>query len=155
MDRHSLQSRCSALSSVDWRRQDVKRFTVACIRAADNETIQLVQVCQAMGTAREASLHNRTNATSRVPYPFVQCIQNLDRLRWLAYQRWPASNRWIIGGLACAGALESAYLTYQKYRPAGLDRLCGASGGCTDVLTGPYSEVLVSTNSCCKMDHVS
>lgn len=42
------------------------------------------------------------------------------------------------------GALESAFLTYQKLNPAGLDLLCGASGGCLDVLNGPYSNVLVS-----------
>lgn len=45
--------------------------------------------------------------------------------------------------MASIGALESAYLTYQKLNPAGLDLLCGASGGCLDVLNGPYSNVLV------------
>lgn len=45
--------------------------------------------------------------------------------------------------MASVGALESAFLTYQKLKPGGLDLLCGASGGCADVLSGPYSEVLV------------
>lgn len=59
------------------------------------------------------------------------------------YLAWPAINRKAIGALASVGALESAYLTYQKIHPAGLDLLCGASGGCLDVLNGPYSNVLV------------
>ncbi|CAN0350234.1 unnamed protein product [Ectocarpus sp. 12 AP-2014] len=58
------------------------------------------------------------------------------------YSAWPAINRKAIGALASVGALESAYLTYQKIHPAGLDLLCGASGGCLDVLNGPYSNVL-------------
>lgn len=58
------------------------------------------------------------------------------------YTRWPSSNRIAIGVLASAGALESAFLTYQKLRPGGLDLLCGASGGCADVLAGPYSYFL-------------
>lgn len=59
------------------------------------------------------------------------------------YVGWPTINRKVIGGLASVGVLESAFLTYQKMRPAGLDLLCGASGGCADVLSGPYSSVLV------------
>lgn len=59
------------------------------------------------------------------------------------YSAWPAINRKVIGAMASMGALESAYLTYQKLRPGGLDLLCGASGGCADVLSGPYSDVLV------------
>lgn len=59
------------------------------------------------------------------------------------YSAWPAINRKAIGAMATIGALESAYLTYQKINPAGLDLLCGASGGCLDVLNGPYASVLV------------
>lgn len=61
-----------------------------------------------------------------------------------SYPAWPAINRKAIGAMAGIGALESAFLTYQKLNPAGLDLLCGASGGCLDVLNGPYSNVLVS-----------
>ncbi|CAN0337749.1 unnamed protein product, partial [Hapterophycus canaliculatus] len=59
-----------------------------------------------------------------------------------SYPAWPAINRKAIGAMASIGALESAYLTYQKINPAGLDLLCGASGGCLDVLNGPYASVL-------------
>ena len=62
----------------------------------------------------------------------------------LSYSAWPPINRKAIGAMASLGALESAFLTYQKLNPAGLDLLCGASGGCLDVLNGPYSNVLVS-----------
>lgn len=58
------------------------------------------------------------------------------------YSAWPTINRKAIGVMASVGALESAFLTYQKLKPGGLDLLCGASGGCADVLSGPYSEVL-------------
>lgn len=61
-----------------------------------------------------------------------------------SYSAWPAINRKAIGAMAGIGALETAFLTYQKLNPAGLDLLCGASGGCLDVLNGPYSNVLVS-----------
>ena len=62
----------------------------------------------------------------------------------LSYSAWPPINRKAIAAMASLGALESAFLTYQKLNPAGLDLLCGASGGCLDVLNGPYSNVLVS-----------
>lgn len=52
--------------------------------------------------------------------------------------------------MATIGALESAYLTYQKINPAGLDLLCGASGGCLDVLNGPYASVLVRRARDCR-----
>ncbi|CAM9388872.1 unnamed protein product [Choristocarpus tenellus] len=55
---------------------------------------------------------------------------------------WPASNRLAIGTIATLGALESLFLTYQKMRPGGIGLLCGVNGGCTDVLTGPYSQIL-------------
>lgn len=61
------------------------------------------------------------------------------------YTRWANSNRIAIGSMASIGTLESAFLTYQKLRPGGLDLLCGASGGCADVLAGPYSSVFVSS----------
>ena len=44
--------------------------------------------------------------------------------------------------MAAAGTVESAFLTYQILKPGGLDRLCGASGGCADMLRGPYANVL-------------
>lgn len=59
------------------------------------------------------------------------------------YSAWPTINRKAIGAIAGVGALETVFLTYQKLKPGGLDLLCGASGGCVDVLNGPYSEVLV------------
>ncbi|CAM9125480.1 unnamed protein product [Ascophyllum nodosum] len=58
------------------------------------------------------------------------------------YSAWPSINRKAIGVMATAGALESAFLTYQKIKPGGLDLLCGVSGGCADVLSGPYSNFL-------------
>eukprot|EP00903_Cladosiphon_okamuranus_P006853 g6675.t1 len=64
------------------------------------------------------------------------------RADYSTYPAWPPINRKTIGAMASIGALESAYLTYQKLNPAGLDLLCGASGGCLDVLNGPYSSVL-------------
>lgn len=76
------------------------------------------------------------------------------------YVPWSAGNRKVIGAMATIGALESAFLTYQKLNPAGMDLLCGASGGCLDVLNGPYSNVLASgvvyldviVNHCCFLE---
>jgi uncharacterized membrane protein len=46
-----------------------------------------------------------------------------------------------IGGMALAGTVESAFLSYHKVfgGSQGIASLCGASGGCQDVLSGPYS----------------
>jgi uncharacterized membrane protein len=54
---------------------------------------------------------------------------------------WTQRTRSIIGGMAVVGTAESAFLSYNKlFRgPDAMAAICGVSGGCGDVLTGPYS----------------
>ncbi|CAM9442476.1 unnamed protein product [Chrysoparadoxa australica] len=56
---------------------------------------------------------------------------------------WGMRPRAILGALAIAGAAESSFLTYTKlFRPGAMSTLCGPSGSCGDVLTGPFSSFL-------------
>jgi uncharacterized membrane protein len=52
---------------------------------------------------------------------------------------WNPSLRKIMAGAASFGALETAYLTYNKLN--GYGTLCGIDGSCGDVLNGPYATV--------------
>jgi uncharacterized membrane protein len=54
---------------------------------------------------------------------------------------WTQRTRSIIGVMALLGTAESAFLSYNKlFRgPNAMAAICGVSGGCGDVLTGPYS----------------
>ncbi|CAM9304425.1 unnamed protein product [Ectocarpus fasciculatus] len=93
------------------------------------------------GSCAGGSVRGGTTAT-RLIMGSGNISENNDGEESSDYTAWPAINRKAIGAMASVGALESAYLTYQKIHPAGLDLLCGASGGCLDVLNGPYSNVL-------------
>lgn len=53
---------------------------------------------------------------------------------------WFPQLRKVMGGIAMAGALETAFLTYEKLS-GGISNLCGTDGNCNAVLTGPYSHV--------------
>lgn len=57
---------------------------------------------------------------------------------------WQPKLRKAVASLAILGAIETAYLTYIKLN-TGIEALCGTNGGCSDVLTGPYS-VIPSTD---------
>jgi uncharacterized membrane protein len=54
---------------------------------------------------------------------------------------WMPQLRRIMASLATAGALETAYLSYNKLVLGGSSPLCGANGSCDSVLTGPYSNI--------------
>mmetsp|Transcript_2016 Transcript_2016/g.2835 ORF Transcript_2016/g.2835 Transcript_2016/m.2835 type:complete len:391 (-) Transcript_2016:1760-2932(-) len=64
-----------------------------------------------------------------------------------ARNRWNPELRKVIAGVASLGALETAYLTWNKLQGSQSEiALCNTLGGsCSDVLNGPYS-VVPSTN---------
>jgi hypothetical protein len=66
---------------------------------------------------------------------------------------WTQRTRSIIGCMALVGTAESAFLSYNKlFRgPDAMAAICGVSGGCGDVLTGPYSR---SVTLCVSYVHV-
>jgi uncharacterized membrane protein len=53
---------------------------------------------------------------------------------------WQPQLRRVLGSVATLGALETAYLTYNKLTGQ-VSTLCGIDGSCNDVLNGPYSYV--------------
>jgi hypothetical protein len=63
---------------------------------------------------------------------------------------WTQRTRSIIGGMALVGVAESAFLSYNKlFRgPDAMAAICGVSGGCGDVLTGPYSRFAALYSVC-------
>ena len=52
---------------------------------------------------------------------------------------WSQTLRRIMGGIAGVGAVETAFLTYEKFTNS--FSLCGVDGDCNAVLTGPYSHL--------------
>jgi uncharacterized membrane protein len=54
---------------------------------------------------------------------------------------WMPQLRRIMAGIATAGALETAYLSYNKLILGESSPLCGVNGNCDSVLTGPYSNI--------------
>lgn len=55
---------------------------------------------------------------------------------------WSPRSRQVIGAVGSVGALECAYITYSKlFQPDVLTNGLCSTGGCTDVLTGPFSQL--------------
>ena len=52
---------------------------------------------------------------------------------------WNPKLRRTIGLISLAGVLETGYLTYSKF--VGTQPLCGTSGSCSSVLSGPYAYI--------------
>jgi uncharacterized membrane protein len=72
---------------------------------------------------------------------FAQEMEDCDSPTPEANSIWMPQLRRIMASIATAGALETAYLSYNKLVLGESSPLCGVNGSCDSVLSGPYSIV--------------
>lgn len=85
------------------------------------------------GTLHHSSLQSRTQLQS-------QSQQSDQRNDSGENGIWLPQLRRVMGGIAMAGALETAFLTFEKLSGS-VANLCGTDGNCNVVLSGPYSNL--------------